>query len=273
LATGQTGMAAMQLSRAGVTAKKSWFFINDCLVCLGAGITADASHGPITTSVDQCWVSGQTAIDNVMLSKNKSGAVTGSSPATVINGGFLYRFPSGGSIHVERTTVTAHWRRINLAAAAAAAASGEVFRLWFDHGTGPNGATYAYTVEPIDLAPSLATTAPPTDFPEIFANTETVQAVVNRERTTVQAVFWAAGRIDVHGILRLETDTPAIIQATRTARGVTLTVANPLQDSRALQIKVTPLDASLKATSGTETVALTFAFGEGSSTTTTILIP
>jgi len=265
LATGNTGVAAMQLSRAGVTAKKSWFFIDDCLVCLGAGITADSSYGPITTSVDQCWASGQTAINNRELSKNRSGAVTGSSPATVINGGFLYRFPSGGSIRAERATSTAHWKRINLAAAAEAASSGEVFRLWLDHGTGPSGATYAYIVEPIDQAP--------TDFPGIFSNTEAVQSVVNRERTTVQAVFWAAGRIDVPGFLRLETDTPAIIQATRTARGVTFTVANPLQDFRAVRIKVTLLDASSKATSATKTVALTFAFGEGSSTTTTVTVP
>lgn len=269
LAKDGIGIAAMELSRAGVEAKKAWFFINNTLVCLGAGIKA--SSGRIVTSVDQCWVSNQTTINTEALAPKASKVVSTSSVTTVVNGGFVYRFPVGGALHIERTTRSAPWTRINQGAEATKIASGEVFRLWLDHGLSPNQASYAYMVEPFDQPSAVTTTikvvdgatstAPQKMFPEIFANNSSQQVVINRGRTVVQCVFWAAGIVEVPGVMRIETDTPVIVQATKSNGGATLSVANPLQDSKVIRLKVTLFDSVSGAASATKLIPFTFTTG------------
>jgi chondroitin AC lyase len=51
------GMAAMDLARDSLAAKKAWFYFDDEFVCLGAGITCDSSNS-VCTSVNQCLRSG-----------------------------------------------------------------------------------------------------------------------------------------------------------------------------------------------------------------------
>jgi chondroitin AC lyase len=56
---GVDGLAAMDLKRGGLTAKKAWFFFDDAYVALGAGITlqGDSQHA-VATDVNQTLLSG-----------------------------------------------------------------------------------------------------------------------------------------------------------------------------------------------------------------------
>src|SRR5262249_42865783 len=50
---GQFGVAAMQLARGKLAARKAWFFFGDEYLCLGAGIN-DSSKQDVVTTVNQC---------------------------------------------------------------------------------------------------------------------------------------------------------------------------------------------------------------------------
>ena len=57
---GRYGAAVLTLNRDGVTAKKSWFYFDDEIVCLGAGISSDRE--PVASSVNQCLAKGYVVV-------------------------------------------------------------------------------------------------------------------------------------------------------------------------------------------------------------------
>ena len=58
---GMYGISAMEVNRAGIKACKSWIFIDDYMLCLGAGIQSD-SNLVVTTAIEQCHRTGDLSI-------------------------------------------------------------------------------------------------------------------------------------------------------------------------------------------------------------------
>ena len=58
---GDYGLAACDFERNGLTAKKSWFFFDEGVVCLGAGISA-APGGAVVTTLNQCNLDGDVLL-------------------------------------------------------------------------------------------------------------------------------------------------------------------------------------------------------------------
>src|SRR5258708_32290014 len=67
---GVYGAAGLDYNRDGVTGRKSWFFLDHEIVCLGAGLTSRDPSG-LTTGTEQCLLKG----DVIAGSAGKPGAV------------------------------------------------------------------------------------------------------------------------------------------------------------------------------------------------------
>lgn len=183
----------------------AWLALGDAVVCLGAGLSADAPDHPLVTTVEQCWARGGLA------------GGTRPTPATLTHGAFRYAFPrQRATLRCAVTPREGNWRRVS--SAFDVPAEGEVLTLWLDHGRAPKEAAYAYVVSPAALPPPQI---------EILANTPALQAARDASGR-MACVFHEAGSIE-----GLTVDAPCV--ALRAADG-SLRVADPTQTRTALTL-------------------------------------
>lgn len=221
LGSDETGMAAMIYKRGNLSARKSWFFFKDHIVCLGAGISGE-TKGPVFTSVEQAWLKEGVSQDkNVIQHNNVAYQVLDGKfqfSDNEVEGNWLSSFPTRPDRPV----------------------SGKVFSLWIDHGPSPKDATYAYTI-----------------FPTIGNRDAGVGSTVLENSTAVQAVAWKGERYAVFyepGVLKvaggehIEVSAPCLLVISDDG----MLVADPLQARQRLDVKVNAKTYSVELPQGAE---------------------
>ncbi|MBC8155105.1 MAG: hypothetical protein H7Z72_19620 [Bacteroidetes bacterium] len=240
---GTAGAAAMELNRGGLRGRKSWFFLDDVVVCLGAGLVADDPTLPVVTSVNQCWARGSVATNqNQALPIGETHTQT--APGWVHHDGVSYLFPPETDLRIRTEHKSASWATLNTAphrdarhdpTAPTPDVTGDVFSLWIEHGNGKTG-SYSYLVAP-GLKPGDISAFQQNKAPKILVNSPTLQAVASA--TTVQCVFWQAGTLDVPDYPKIRADQPCLVQWRRAANGrYTLAAGNPMHQVRTLNVRV-----------------------------------
>ncbi len=220
---GTAACAIFDYARDGVTAKKAYFCAGDMLVCLGAGIRADAVADPIATTVNQCLLHGPVHLSGDVETRDmKEDARTGTDIHWIEHDGTRYTFPQGGTVTVQRGEQSGSWRTVlNVSGVPKAAQTRQVFTLYLDHGTHPADATYAYVISPAGAAPAVT----------LLANTTALQAV--QLNGLLLTVFHAPGTVTAAGHT-LAADHPCLLLLDLAAPHVT--VADPTQQLPALTL-------------------------------------
>nr|WP_245689104.1 polysaccharide lyase 8 family protein [Streptomyces chattanoogensis] len=220
-----------------LTAKKSWFFLADTVVCLGAGITA------------RDGVPAETVVDNRCLGERGDALLTVDGvpqPGTLGHttchrrahwahldghgGGVGYVFPGGASLTVRREDRTGSWHDINTGSDPAPLTR-RYLTLWHDHGTDPTDARYAYLLMPGATARTLAARAADRHWLAVLANDSTRQAVSVHSLGVTAANFWRAG-----GAGELTSGGPASVLVREYGRTATLCAAAPERTGAPLEI-------------------------------------
>lgn len=221
-----------------LSAKKSWFFTPDAVLCLGAGIT------------DMSGARVRTTIENRNLGEGGTSALTGGGQPLDLTPGRASVLPGRQSwLHLDGVAgyglldhagappVTARlqdrtgtWRDIDTGANTHGTDTPYTRRyqqIWLDHGVRPLNASYAYAVLP---GASADQTRDALTRWRVLANTSQVQAVALDEDTTAALFFAAAtaGPLTVSG--------PCAVVAGRGTDGWTLTVSDPTQEQQTVRI-------------------------------------
>ncbi len=182
-------------------ARKAWFYFDDEVVCLGAGINSEASQ-TVNTTVNQCLLQGAVSVHSQDATQTVANGVhTYTHPSWVWHDGVGYYFPQGGKVSVSNQAQTGNWRTINKAQPDTPVYK-DVFKLWFNHGISPKQQTYAYIVAP-NIQTVNAAAAYPVDNIRILANTDSVQVVRHEQLNLCGMVFYKAAtfeadRVKVH---------------------------------------------------------------------------
>ncbi len=235
---GRCGAAAMELDRAGVKARKGWFFLDDAIVCLGSSIQALDPNAPVITSINQCWARGDIRIGPEGAGPAEGSTLALRDPAWIQHDHVAYLFPRGGDIRVAREFRTGTWQDINATTRETATPSGDVFSLWIEHGRGHRDASYAYVVVP-NIGPSDVEAYRRSAAPDILANGPNVQAVTSADGRVIEAVFWHSGRLEVPNGPVIAVDDPSAILMCRDAGDRwTISAGDPNQKLKALRIRV-----------------------------------
>ncbi|MFI9809718.1 polysaccharide lyase 8 family protein [Streptomyces sp. NPDC052301] len=163
-------------------AHKSWFFLDDAVVCLGAGI-ACADGVPV-----------ETVVDNRNLGEAGTQAfVRGRGWAHLEDhGGWI--LPCGGELRALRENRTGAWSDIN-AGGTDERRTRRWQTLWLDHGTDPADACYVYVLLPGATRAETAARAADRHRPTVLANDTTCQAVAAPRLGLTAANFWRAGTV------------------------------------------------------------------------------
>jgi len=201
---GHFGVACMALDKAGVKARKSWFYFDNEVVCLGAGISASGKH-PVVTTLNQCIAKGE-------LKRGDGWA---------LHDGVGY-IALDGTLEVASATQTGTWKSINRNYSNAVVEK-QVFSAWIDHGVAPRNATYAYVLRPGSTATKTGV--------EILINTRDAQAVRHAGLGVTGIVFHSAG-----SVAGISVDRPCALLLVRNAQGTQVSVSDPAQTNKPIRV-------------------------------------
>lgn len=220
---GENGIAVMDYNRNGLSARKSWFMFDDKIVCLGAGISS--SEGlPVTTSVNQSFLSGHYIVKNPGNEKAAGEAGEIKDPQWILHDNTGYLFPAGGSLRLEAREVEGAWNRV------ASRFSGEIlkaqiFKLWFEHGENPKAGSYQYILVPNASQQQMEEMEKDTPF--AIQNEKPKQEVLSASGETAGFVFYEPGKSAAFG--GVEVDKPCVAMLKKTTEGLQVSVADPTQ--------------------------------------------
>lgn len=205
------GVAGLSAHPAGTNlyAKKSWFMLDDEIVCLGAGITSSSTGNQVDTTVENRRLNavGATAFNIADTSYGLSSSATWPEPVTITTGAGAtwcalegvggYYFPNGASnLQAQYVPGSGAWTTINPTDSDSTVYTDYYLKLWFNHGTAPTKAKYVYVILPNRSADSVKAYAANPDV-TILSNTEPtasttgIQAVKSQALGVVAANFWA----------------------------------------------------------------------------------
>lgn len=219
-----------------LSAKKSWFCLDDSVVALGAGITGNAVAG-VETIVENRNLHGNNGTALVVDGQAQDTALgwAGDFPAAQwahIDGVAGYVFPGAarGTLHASRTNRTGSWIDINPNQGDTSSDTRPYLTLSFRHGTQPSGATYSYILLP---KASRAQTADRAADPglTVLANSATAQGISHSATGLTMVNFFAAGSAGP-----ITASGPASVIARCQTGKVTISVADPTRSQATVTV-------------------------------------
>lgn len=235
---GATAYAYMDTNPAVNTgAKKSWYFFDEEVVCLGAGIQSTSTY-PVHTTVNQCFLKNDLLVNK----KGKEEAVAKGSytlqtPQWVLHDHIGYFFPQKEEVFLTAQTQTGRWYDINTSKSKKEEKM-DVFTLGINHGVGPKDGTYAYIVVPGKTSAQEMEAYQKKNAIEILSNTAKIQAVRNTKLNVWMVTFFEAGTFK-HKDLSVTVDKPCVLMVKDiTTKSANLHIADPGQTQSPIQVEL-----------------------------------
>ncbi|MCT9088497.1 polysaccharide lyase 8 family protein [Streptomyces sp. ASQP_92] len=222
-----------------LSARKSWFFTPDAVICLGAAIT-DASGAPVRTAIENRNL-GERGAARLLVDGRPDRALPG-TPVAVPDARWLHLEGTAGYVLLDgprrqpltllREDRTGSWLGIDTGANTHGTAERYTRRyqkIVLDHGVRPAAASYAYAVLP---GASADRTRRACGRWHVLANTEKVQSARLDGQLTA-ASFFTAG-----GVERVRVSGAAAMMWGRTAHGWTFALSDPTQTQDTVRVTV-----------------------------------
>lgn len=230
------GVSAYVLNYDSLEAKKSWFFFDNEIVCLGAGIKSNTAQN-ITTTVNQSWLNGPVfhSANDLQAEKGKTFEVNEKDQSWFLHDGLGYYFPEGGNISLSTQRQKGNWYQINNSFSKDEV-SGDVFKLWINHGTKPEAEKYVYFVLPGIKSASEMNKYHPAGI-QILANTANLQAIYHQPLDMLQAVFYQPGTV-ILPTMEIKADKACVLMVKHVNGKKVLSVADPLQSEKKITVHI-----------------------------------
>ncbi|MEU9999362.1 polysaccharide lyase 8 family protein [Streptomyces sp. NPDC050848] len=214
--------------------RKSWFFLDDAIVCLGAGI--GCTDGTGVESIVENRNLGASGTHTLTVdgtaqpaTQGWSATLTGAKWATLAGmGGYV--FPGGATVKAQRAERTGAWSDVN-GGGSTTALTRRYLSLWFDHGTDPSGGKYAYILMPGAEPDATAARATDTNWLTVLANSGNQQGIRVPSLGYTAVNFYGTGTVD-----KLISNGPASVMTRESGATATLRVANPTKTATSLDI-------------------------------------
>ncbi|MDI4644476.1 polysaccharide lyase family 8 super-sandwich domain-containing protein [Cohnella hashimotonis] len=214
------GATAFDFNKLSTSGKKGYFFFDDEMVALGAGI-ASTNAAPIHTTLNQSKAVGDVIVDGQTMAEGTKQT----NGKWAYNDRIGYVFPNPTDFQVKLETKTGKWSDV-VTGSSTEPITKPIFSIWLDHGVKPTGATYQYIVLPDKSAEEVGSYA--SDNPiRILSNTASVQAVRHETLRLSEMLFYQPGTVTVRDGLTVAVDKPAMVIVDESASPVRISVANP----------------------------------------------
>lgn len=235
---GATAYAYMDTNpEVNTGAKKSWYFFDNEVVCLGAGIQSTSTY-PVHTTVNQCFLKGGILIDKGDKEETlANGSHTLQAPQWVLHDKIGYFFPQKEEVFLTAQTQSGRWYDINTSKSKKEEKM-DVFTLGINHGVGPKDGSYAYIVVPGKTSAQEMKAYQKKNAIEILSNNPKIQAVRNTKLNVWMVTFFEAGTF-THKELSVTVDKPCILMIKDiTSKSANLHIADPGQTQSPIQVEL-----------------------------------
>lgn len=235
---GATAYAYMDTNpEVNTGAKKSWYFFDNEVVCLGAGIQSTSTY-PVHTTVNQCFLKGGILVDKGDKEETlANGSHTLQAPQWVLHDKIGYFFPQKEEVFLTAQTQSGRWYDINTSKSKKEEKM-DVFTLGINHGVGPKDGSYAYIVVPDKTSAQEMKAYQKKNAIEILSNNPKIQAVRNTKLNVWMVTFFEAGTF-THKELNVSVDKPCILMIKDiTSKSANLHIADPGQTQSPIQIEL-----------------------------------
>lgn len=205
----------------GLRALKSWFLIDDVMVCVGSDITGDGTV--------------ETIIENRKL-RTGNETFTAAPGWCHLEGTGGYVFPERTPIRTLRENRTATWREINLKYGTDTPVTRPYQTVWIAHGTAPVAEGYYYVQLPTATLEATKSFAGKLPVQKLRADS-TAHAI--RMRNVLATNFWSGGTV-----AELTADGPASV----VVAGGTVAISDPTQTRPSVTVDLDTPDLLLTRT-------------------------
>jgi chondroitin AC lyase len=233
---GRYGCAAFDMERNGLLARKAWFFFDDEIVCLGAGIRCETGN-PVVTTLNQCFLNGEVTV-------SRGGSVQKITPGSrvldrvswVYHDSIAYVFPEPQQVYLANESRSGSWWEINHILSKDPVTH-DVFTLWLDHGKSPEKTGYSYIIVPAVNRASVGSYSK-TSPVEITANEPNIQAVSHRIRGITGIAFYTPGKLTTGSGLTVEVDQSCLLLIREEGRRREISASNPENKGLRLTVRI-----------------------------------
>lgn len=235
---GATAYAYMDTNpEVNTGAKKSWYFFDNEVVCLGAGIQSTSTY-PVHTTVNQCFLKSGIMVDKGDKEETlANGSHTLQAPQWVLHDKIGYFFPQKEEVFLTAQTQSGRWYDINTSKSKKEEKM-DVFTLGINHGVGPKDGSYAYIVVPGKTSAQEMKAYQKKNAIEILSNNPKIQAVRNTKLNVWMVTFFEAGTF-THKELSVTVDKPCILMIKDiTSKSANLHIADPGQTQSPIQVEL-----------------------------------
>ena len=231
---GRVGVSVMDYDKAGVRAKKAYFFNSNEFVCLGAGIASNQAEDVLTTLDQSRLKSEVTILRDGNPSPLKGELLEGTDIRAIHHDKVAYIVMGDATVAVRAKQQTGSWQEVEDQASNESVPQ-DVFTCWIDHGPKPEDATYAYRIVPNTDHSDLSDIADDNSV-HVLANTPEIQAIHFADDDIIQAIFHNPGSLVLSNGKSLTTDSACVIILRPTPDNILLTVADPTQEQQQLTL-------------------------------------
>ncbi|MNW78908.1 Chondroitinase-AC precursor [compost metagenome] len=236
------GVSVYDMDSNNTRGKKAWFFFDDEVVCLGAGINSTGA-GEVNTTLNQCLLQGDVSTfsqDGVLTNYiNNSVETNANNLKWVLHGKVGYVIPDGGNSDIGLTSLprTGKWSDIS-SGESANMVTNNVFTLWLKHGVTPQNGNYAYVVVPNkNTAEEMSNYVAKNDI-TILSNTSQIQAVRHNNLNLHSFIFHSANQTFANDTISVNADKPCLLMVQPMANGkIRLHVSDPTKTQTQITIK------------------------------------
>ncbi|MEU6142890.1 polysaccharide lyase 8 family protein [Streptomyces sp. NPDC047081] len=251
-------------------AKKSWFCLDDSIVCLGAGIKCtDGTAVETTIENRNLGPTGTHAftVDGTAYAAAYPWSQTFTGTGWAHIGGMGgYVFPGGATFKALRDSRTGAWSGVNKSGSTTAITR-KYLTMYVDHGTDPTAGSYSYLLMPGATAAQTQARAAATGWLTVLANTDNQQSISVPSLGFTGVNFWFGGTVGT-----LTASDPCCVMITEKSDGTAvICVSDPMRMRTSLTLTWNRAVSAVTSkpstvTSATTGSALTLTFGDLSGT-------
>ncbi len=216
VSNGTSGTSAMVLDKVGLQAKKSWFFNENTMVAVGAGIQYNG-NGKVTTTINQLNFDKSLKIfypDGAVEIKNDTTFLL-PRKTRIVHGGISY-MTFNASMYVKIESKKSNWNTIGKSNEKA---EGRILTMWIEHDL-EEQKVYQYAVS----------TSNDFDSIEVLRANSTTHVVSTKDSSYSSAVFYNPTDIELLGE-RITVSNPCIMMLRDLGDSWEMTVSSPTHTS------------------------------------------
>lgn len=245
---GRNGITTFRLNRDSIRGNKSWFYLDDMLVCLGSGLHDEIAGEQLYTTINQTNLSGEVSyFTDAEHQLKKESSLTDKSLKWVYHHKVGYYFLQADSVQLMAKNQTGNWRKLYDADTHHEDVKGDVFTLGVKHHLNKSDDTYAYAILPAVSIEQLRNFKP--DF-EIVKNDAEAQVIARKNKTALWLAVYRPLKLSVPGYPQVNIGQPGLYLLEKSAGEWKIFASDPTQKLQQAGITINGKHHQLKLPQG-----------------------